>query len=396
MAGKDGWRLNALIAAGLGLAMAGSAAAFDPPAAEKPAEPPKEPAKEPAKEKGPSLKVGDKAPALSIETWVKGDPVTGFEKGRVYVVEFWATWCPPCRESIPHLTEMAHKFKKDNVAFVGITSTDEDLETVKAFVKKMGDKMDYSVGVDKGAPSAAVTDKAWMQAAGEDGIPAAFVVGKDQTIAWIGHPMDGLDKVVEQVVAGTFDGKKAAAERAKKREAEEAMQKAMEELQQAAMNEDWDKAGKILDGLMEKGGDTAKMAATMKFQLLLMGKKDEAGAYAHAAKVSEGILKDDAMALNQISWTILDAPGLEKRDLSLALKIAERACEVSKNENGMILDTLARAHYEKGDLDKAIEWQTKAVAKGAPMDEVKTEMEETLARYKKEKADKEKPKEEKK
>src|SRR5687768_10072414 len=38
----------------------------------------------------PKLKVGDKAPPLSIEKWVKGEPITGFEKGRIYVVEFWA------------------------------------------------------------------------------------------------------------------------------------------------------------------------------------------------------------------------------------------------------------------------------------------------------------------
>lgn len=39
------------------------------------------------------LKPGDPAPALKIDKWVKGQPVEAFEKGKVYVVEFWATWC---------------------------------------------------------------------------------------------------------------------------------------------------------------------------------------------------------------------------------------------------------------------------------------------------------------
>ena len=53
------------------------------------------------------LGVGDKAPPLSISDWVKGAPVD-FAKDigkKIYVVEFWATWCPPCKASVPRLTD---------------------------------------------------------------------------------------------------------------------------------------------------------------------------------------------------------------------------------------------------------------------------------------------------
>ena len=43
----------------------------------------------------PSLTLGDAAPPLQVREWLKGTPVQKFEKGRVYVVEFWATWCRP-------------------------------------------------------------------------------------------------------------------------------------------------------------------------------------------------------------------------------------------------------------------------------------------------------------
>ena len=51
------------------------------------------------------LSVGDPAPGLDIDMWVKGEEVS-IESGKVYVIDFWATWCVPCRRSIPHLSEL--------------------------------------------------------------------------------------------------------------------------------------------------------------------------------------------------------------------------------------------------------------------------------------------------
>src|SRR5262245_48165741 len=73
---------------------------------------------------GPTLTIGDKAPALAIEKWVKGTPVESFQNGKVYVVEFWATWCSPCVAGMPHLTELQKKFKAKGVTVIGCTSKD--------------------------------------------------------------------------------------------------------------------------------------------------------------------------------------------------------------------------------------------------------------------------------
>src|SRR6476661_7319275 len=66
-----------------------------------------------------ALVVGDPAPKITVSKWVKGTPVANFEKGKLYVVEFWATWCGPCKVSIPHLTELAKQYK--NVKFIGVS-----------------------------------------------------------------------------------------------------------------------------------------------------------------------------------------------------------------------------------------------------------------------------------
>lgn len=159
----------------------------------------------------PSLGPGDPAPALKVAEFVKGTPFTSFAKGKVHIVEFWATWCGPCLESIPHLSKLAQKHRgKVTVTGVSVWETASRAE-VQRFVRNMGSKMDYNVALDtkKGDMS-----RTWMEAAGQEGIPAAFIV-KDGIIQWIGHPME-MDGPLEKVLAGSLDTKeqrKAVAEK---------------------------------------------------------------------------------------------------------------------------------------------------------------------------------------
>jgi thiol-disulfide isomerase/thioredoxin len=142
-------------------------------------------------------KLGDAAYPLTGLTYVKGEPVT-ITPGKVYVVEFWATWCPQCRTSIPHLTELRKKYQDKGVFFVGVSN--EDVPTVKPFVADMGDKMDYSVAVD----TVGAVVNGYMGAFQQSGIPTAFVVDAKGRVVWHGHPMGDLDDVIGRVLAGTY------------------------------------------------------------------------------------------------------------------------------------------------------------------------------------------------
>jgi peroxiredoxin len=129
--------------------------------------------------------------------FIKGEPIT-LESGRgntVFVLEFWATWCPPCRTSIPHITELQNKFQSRNVVFIGVTNEDES--KAKPFVNRMGAQMNYRVAIDA---NGSVSNN-YMGRYGEQGIPCAFVIDKAGKVVYHGHPMEPrFEQALEEAV----------------------------------------------------------------------------------------------------------------------------------------------------------------------------------------------------
>ncbi len=268
----------------------------------------------PARAEG-TAKIGDPAGSLEGLEFVKGGPVT-IEKGKIYVVEFWATWCPPCLRSIPHLTEVAAKVKDKGVQIVGISN--EKPEVVKPFVEKQGDNMNYVVAID--ADSKVGT--AYMNAYGQGGIPTAFIVDKAGKVVWFGHPMADMEEVLEQVIAGTFDAQAYAKKKAEEQAAYEANVKAFRDYFAAV----------------------------------------EAGT-ADAAKTAADLLVEKAPAgmLNEMAWNILTRVAEDKRDKAVALRAAEKAHALTEGKDPAILDTYALALFVNGKTAEAIAAEEKAI-----------------------------------
>lgn len=152
----------------------------------------------------PTLKWGDTAPSIESAKWLKGTPVKNFEAGKTYVVEFWATWCGPCKAAMPVLSGLAKKYE-GKATFVGIDIWEEDttkLNDVQKFVDSQADNMAYNVAADSGGREGLLA-KSWVDAAAMGGIPATFVVS-DGRIVWTGHP-DNLAPVLDQIVNKTYD-----------------------------------------------------------------------------------------------------------------------------------------------------------------------------------------------
>jgi peroxiredoxin len=82
------------------------------------------------------LKIGDPAPALATGEFVQGEPIKELEKGKAYLIEFWATWCGPCVKAIPHVNELHVKYADKGLVVIGI-GVDDDAAKHQAFATKM-------------------------------------------------------------------------------------------------------------------------------------------------------------------------------------------------------------------------------------------------------------------
>ena len=131
------------------------------------------------------------APGFSL-TGIDGQPVKlETYKGKVVLVDFWATWCGPCRMSIPHLVDLQRKYGDKGFQVIGISLDRTGAGTVGTFAQKLG--INYPIGM--GTPEVA---KAY---GGVRSIPQAFLIDRssnlrDQIVGY--RPMVELEqKIVE-------------------------------------------------------------------------------------------------------------------------------------------------------------------------------------------------------
>jgi len=316
-----------------------------------------------------TLKPGDPAPALQVETWVKGAPVPAFEQGKVYVVEFWATWCGPCIAQMPHLSSLQAQYKDQGLTVIGLTSADEKntLEKVRAMVADKGDTMGYTVAWDKERK----TNEAFMAASGQNGIPCSFLIDKQGKVAYIGHPY-WLDEPLAGVIAGTWDIEKDGAKLA-------AVQK---ELGALGRDKDPVAALKAIDAFAAKYPAYSGRLDDMRFPLNLKA-GNYAAAYTIGGRLADHAIKaKDASALNELAWTIVDPQATWKeRDLDLAMRAAAKANELTGDKDPATIDTLARVYFMKGDAKKALELQRRAVELAD--ERMKPSLEKALEEYEK-------------
>jgi thiol-disulfide isomerase/thioredoxin len=301
------------------------------------------------------LKVGDAAPPLKIKDWVRGEAVDLAKDAakKIHIVEFWATWCPPCKASVPLLTEFQSKYKKD-LTIIGVTESDPYRNSgtaIKDFVKERGKEMDYTVAIDDDG----VTSKAYM---GEEevGIPQAFLVGKDGRVVWVGSPLDpALEKVIPDVIAGKYDvtaAKKAAA-------VEEEVGKRFQTLEMAYQ---LGQTQAVWEGVVDiLRIDPANELAMQILTSLYVDDPKKADAYRSAITSHIEKNKTNAAAMFALATTLCEHEDYSTRSPDLAISAAKAAYEASGQRDQAAVEIYARALFQIGAVDRAASLQKDAV-----------------------------------
>lgn len=347
---------------------------------------------------GVSIGLGDKAPQLKYSKWLKGTPIKEYQKGRLYLFEFWATWCGPCIGSMPHLSELSKKYKNE-ITIVGVNiwegSHGNDskpysfyLPKVTKFVNQMGDKLAYNVVMDNDAQ---FMGNNWMKAAGQSGIPCTFVV-RDGQILWIGHPIE-LDSLIQVILKGQYDVAAAKKSFEKKEAESDSLTKPFTALytayDSAVKNKEYDKALHLADSGIANMPSFAGTFGFFKFQVLLDHfSQDSALAFAKRWQATKpGYVGSTAAVISR-------KEGLSKEFYLYAIDLNKQL--MAENANmppSFCYNEMAGAYAHMGDYKTAVETQQQAVnsAKqslkegkfpGFIMQSTVDEYEKTLAGYK--------------
>ena len=331
------------------------------------------------------LKIGDPAPILHPMAWIKGEPVTHYDPGRIYVVEFWATWCPPCLESVPRLTALQSKYR-DELTVVGVNVLESamgqgDETSVRAFVRKGSPAMGYTVAMDDPMKQPVFTG--WMISAGLCCLPAAFIVDRKGAIVWMGNTVASKSYSFDEALQDTLSGKPDLV-RARALQESTRMSSAkviaLKPALDARMSRDFETVVTEIDRVLAQHPEYAPEAFPLKLAAMLHVNEHDGLAYVLSASKSTDLRKALNATDDPSYWGIVGRTIADEKDLSSSayetaseyLQTATSGTDSMAGSKGTASPSdsasqiwnwtaLAEAQNRLGHRDRAIQAQERAI-----------------------------------
>lgn len=132
--------------------------------------------------------INQKAPKLVVEKWLTEKPEI---KGKFVLIDFWATWCGPCRRAIPDLNKFKTQFEKDLIV-IGISDeTQEKVESLNFL------NIEYYSAID--------TERRMYNSLEIEGIPHCILIDPEGIVRWEGFPTLTDFELTSEVIKGIIE-----------------------------------------------------------------------------------------------------------------------------------------------------------------------------------------------
>jgi thiol-disulfide isomerase/thioredoxin len=292
---------------------------------------------------------GQPASSLSDVRWIQGDPITRFETGRVYVVDFWSTWCAGCIDSIAQLNALAQRYES-KATFIGVhiwqkEAAPKPAEFLENRSKAGKSILTFAVAEDVDGGIA----RAWMDATASLGLPTAMILDRSSRLVWFGNAAD-LDIPLKEVIDGTLDVARSTAEMNRRVR----VNRLANESDKAIDREDYDEGTRLILEALAADPDavSAWIPSTYGHILAVSRSNEVATRFVDAVFATE--LESTAEMYAGLAHAIFHFRPMELRDLEFALALATLARDASSDNDCQILKLIEdiRAETERPSDDR--------------------------------------------
>jgi thiol-disulfide isomerase/thioredoxin len=318
--------------------------------------------------------VGDQAPTIDHVQWVRGQEIGEWLDGHAYVIDFWATWCPPCIDGLRDLQSLEDRLAPENVHCIAVAVWPGTRSKPPEEVLARFPELSYSLAIDRDEATA----DALLTASRSSGLPTTMIIDREGRLAWVGPPGDDFDEALYAVVTGSYDLSAA-------RQADLVRHRAEVFIGQAATAErsgDFRTAITLIDQAIAVDPDRFSAYRGWQYEIALLRLEDPRMAKRVAQNLLESPQGNDAYPLFVLATRIVtnyDHTPADQRDLDLALHCAQGAVANSPEPGYKELALVAEVHALRGEYDAAVKAQRKAMVGAAPAD--RTSAEKVLAEY---------------